>query len=39
MPIEDLVRMANYHNSVLERAQERGLVVLDGGKKSAKSTG
>lgn len=31
MPIEELVRMAGYQDSVLKRAQERGLVVLDGG--------
>lgn len=31
MPLQDLVRMAGYQDKVLQRAQERGLVVLDGG--------
>lgn len=33
MPMQELVKMAGYQDSVLQRAQERGLVVLDGGKK------
>lgn len=31
MPTEDLLRMAGYQDGVLRRAQDRGLVVLDGG--------
>lgn len=31
MPLQDLVKMAGYQDSLLKRAQDRGLVVLEGG--------
>lgn len=31
MPLNELVKLAGYQDSVLRRAQERGLVVLEGG--------
>jgi len=35
MPLQDLVKLAGYQDGVLKRAQERGLVVLEGGLKKA----
>ena len=31
MPMAELAKMAGYHDKILRRAQERGLVLLDGG--------